>query len=174
MKKGFDTELGFEWQPTRLLKDAATAAAASSSPTVDWAMPVCDGGPDGGAHALTGDPSPEQLKELAQQLTDLNKAGANALKLIQIVESSMGKSEKQPSGEFDLMVKTLDQLKACALEGEDLSLPLGRAVKFQKLDAGFTSQAVMTLGNKATEVLGKLCASMRLMKAILPKQVMAS
>ena len=53
------------------------------------------------------------------------------------------------------MLKTLEQFKACALEGEESTMPLAKAVKFHKLEDGFTAGSVQTLATQACEVLKK-------------------
>ena len=162
-----EQQLGYEWEPEKLLADMGPSGADSgSSPLPALVMPGFSGdaaiGGDGGM-AQDSD-----IKQLQQQLNELSKQQSIALRMINVAEGalagSMGRSEKE------LLELNLEQLKQAAEQSEDISTNMSKAVKFGRLswEGGFTSQNAKILAEQSQDVTRRLGTLARLIKAILP------
>ena len=167
-----DSKMGFKWKPMEMFEGGESQ---SHIPLCFPGMtPDSEASADAGSLAMGTDskPTPDEIKELATHLTDLNKSGATALKALQQGEAMMEK-KKLSAGEAELVEQTLASLRSAAVlpvQAEKLSLPMGKAVKFNKisLEGGWTSTNVKVLVSQASDLIGKLATCVRLVRAVVP------
>ena len=150
-----EAEMEFDWEPNALV------AGSSGCPplALTWAVPPT---PTNNAGMPRPDdaPSPDLL-----YTNDLSRAGAGALKMLAPAEKNIDKVKTV--GEQDLLKRTMLQLKEAALLGEELTSPLGRAIKFKTVEGGFTTKNVTNLSTQAQEASASILTCMKLLKAIL-------
>ena len=170
-------EEGFSWPPATFLPQGPSSKplSGSSQPMSLANFPTlslpCGGAaqPIMSTPLVASIPTDSEVKNLTSVANDVNKLAAGAMRLIQVSESTLAKV-KLSGSEEELVNTTLDQLRAAALEAEELSMPLGKAMKFQKIemDGGWSSQNVSMLGTQGKDLVAKLSTCMKLAKAVMP------
>ena len=178
-------KLGFDWQDAPLAwdsiptyHDAPTTLPQPPTAPMPLTLPENktkgNGDVDGGlAQSLTSmplgcelAPTDDDRDAIAHALGELNRATARALIVIsgaeRALQGNMGACEQ------DLLRGAAGQLSKIAEEAEEMALPLSRAVKFQRvaLDGGYCSTNLQVLTSQATDLLGRLLAACKMVRAI--------